>query len=215
MKRFFIKVNLIFFHLCVCLQAQACQHESNEVIGKTAKDCFLKRFVCSDKKKINYLSWAISSGNVELLKIFSIDKKEFEYLNELAPFSFAFLTVDALENSLEMLRVIEGAGVDFNSIKMGGESIVYHSIEMDSKELIEYFKDAEKYEEVFLNDRNVLAAASSGNLDLLKHLVSKGLNINVKDKNGFGALDYALARGSDNVIDFLKKSSLKENRIKE
>lgn len=54
-------------------------------------------------------------------------------------------------------------------------------------------------------------AAAYGNVEILKLLISKGANFNAVDDLGFNALDFALAAGKKENVDYLKSLGLKAN----
>lgn len=60
--------------------------------------------------------------------------------------------------------------------------------------------------------KNVLMhAAAYGNVEILKLLISKGVNFNAVDDLGFNALDFALSAGKKENADYLKSLGLKAN----
>ena len=52
-----------------------------------------------------------------------------------------------------------------------------------------------------------MVAARDGNLNLVRHFVGSVTNINATDRNGFSALQYALAQGHKEVVELLLRVS--------
>ena len=56
-------------------------------------------------------------------------------------------------------------------------------------------------------------AAEKSNLEIVKFLISKGVNINAYDDLGFNALDYAIMGEKHEIAEYLSNLGLKENPI--
>jgi len=51
----------------------------------------------------------------------------------------------------------------------------------------------------------VILAASFGDIDMVKFLLENGSSLSERDKNGFGAMDYAIRLGHKKMVEFLEK----------
>lgn len=115
---------------------------------------------------------------------------------------------------LELLKFLLELGADPNS-KPSGVSLVQVAIEMDCQDLSVKFKIIKLLLEygldvntVFLVDdyaSNLLIYCSSSdeNLDIVKFLVEKGVDIGLMDQEGHDALYYAITTGSSEIVKFL------------
>ena len=54
-----------------------------------------------------------------------------------------------------------------------------------------------------------MTASHYGNLEAVKYLIEKGVNINIKNNDGYSALDHAEKNGHTNIINFLKNVKAK------
>ena len=59
----------------------------------------------------------------------------------------------------------------------------------------------------------LMYSAINGNLNAVKWLLSNGSNINLQNKARETALNYAIRGGQIDVVNFLKKYAMKQNKL--
>jgi len=59
----------------------------------------------------------------------------------------------------------------------------------------------------------LIDAAKDGNKLVLKTALEKGADVNAKDGSGMTALMYAIKRGNEEIINFLKEKGVKKEEI--
>ena len=97
-------------------------------------------------------------------------------------------------------------GADVNYVDSNGASALNHVIGYFNNELSKYLLDKGAY----INGKNsvlmppIWTAAYYGNLRCCYLLYKRGADINIKDRNGLSALDYAEGQGYIRVADFLR-----------
>ncbi|XP_059473664.1 uncharacterized protein LOC132195582 [Neocloeon triangulifer] len=149
------------------------------------------------------MSFAISAGNVSAVKLLlnEFDKDEINHKDDgYGPLAFAVLL-----DQPEIFEVLADAGADLNLADDLGRTAAFYAL-VKSDEVFERIisRDGVNINAETNKKRCLLfCAAESGELNKMKMLVKRGLNVNKKDLNGQTPLTAAIRLGREDIIDYL------------
>ena len=156
--------------------------------------------------RMNLLMVACSYCNIQTINYF-IEQRHFDMMKKIKgqiPYQFAFL-----HNKIEVIKyLIETYKIDINSICKDGKTLFLLSIENLNKnvplelaklENCDIFAKCERE-----NDNTALhQAARFNNVELMKYLIKRGLNLKEVNKTGQTPLHVASFYGSMDVVEYL------------
>ncbi|HOV14713.1 MAG TPA: ankyrin repeat domain-containing protein, partial [Spirochaetota bacterium] len=101
-----------------------------------------------------------------------------------------------------------------NSLKNKNEEFIFASREGDISKVKKYIENEGniEYKCQLYGATGLLWAAYKGNIDIVKYLIGKGANINAVNNNGTGIMELAKTSGNNELIDYLKSITIKNNR---
>ena len=147
----------------------------------------------TDDNRGRVLHCAVRSGSLELVK-FLIDRGAKINVNEKDDYGETILDYAAHTGSLKLVKFLSDEGA-FEATRKGDIQTVKELLNKDPT-LIYTKKDGSRY--TILH-----CAVSSGSLELVKFLIDRGANVNVRSDCGYTVLHYAADTGSLKLVKFL------------
>lgn len=221
MKQLFLLFILVSaFSVSAFIEREKCKWTvaGEASLSETAvSDCRTEISSLSSDELSSLISWAIVSSDLEVVKaITSIDNAKSLKANEVAPVDFIFLTLDSVNNSVDLFKLFESSGFDTINARLGKRDIVYYTIESGNIELFEYLASSAKYSDLVNQDVNLLASVTSGDIQVFKKLIERGLDVNIIDELGCNVIDYANAHDKTDLKKYVSESfGVKKPRCKQ
>ena len=107
---------------------------------------------------------------------------------------------------VNILKLLVENGLDLNYQNSQGIGIFDEALNYDDLEFIKYLVEEKGLNPLVTNRKSgftpIMQAASYGYLDIVKYLLSKGADIEERDRFGFNAKDYARKLGQTSVLDY-------------
>jgi len=107
---------------------------------------------------------------------------------------------------VDILKLLIENGLDLNYQNPQGIGIFDEALNYDDLEFIKYLVEEKGLNPLVTNRKSgftpIMQVSSYGYLDIVKYLLSKGADIEERDRFGFSAKDYARKLGQVSVLDY-------------
>ena len=113
--------------------------------------------------------------------------------------------------SIDAISMLVDAGMDITYKTREGVGAVDIAIKSHREDVLRLCLDREM--DIASSERRsgmtpVILAASFGDIEMVKFLLENGSSLSERDKNGFGAMDYAIRLGHKKMVEFLEKQEV-------
>jgi ankyrin repeat protein len=110
--------------------------------------------------------------------------------------------------SMDIVELLIESGSDFNYVTDDGVGVLDEAVIFGSIDVIKYLVD-NKGMDIKATKRKsgmtpFMQACCYGNMQIIRYIYEKGIDVQAKDNNGMGALEYAIRLGKTQVEDYLK-----------
>jgi len=160
--------------------------------------------VCNKNIICKPIIWAAENGDIETLNLL-IEKGA--DVNSVGPYQFPVLKYAIDKKQTTSIEVLLKNGAEINQRDQFSASNFELAISKSSFEVIELMMkynpdiNANEFSEKFTP---LMMASKTGRLKVVKYLVAKGADPNIKTKSGHTALDYAIYNKHNKVVIYLE-----------
>lgn len=153
-----------------------------------------------------YLFWSASSGNLELVNYLLDNGARVDIIDDKGSSPLIFAAAGGqIDTKIYDALIAKGANVVTETSKDGANALLLLIPKLSDFTIVDYFET----KGISLNDKDNYGngvfnyTAKSGNIDMLKKLVAKGIEYNLINKNGGNAFIFASegGRGHSNGMD--------------
>ncbi|XP_064646401.1 serine/threonine-protein phosphatase 6 regulatory ankyrin repeat subunit B-like [Lineus longissimus] len=158
----------------------------------------------TDKNGLNVMHMASQSSNTDLVD-YLVNSLGLD-VNCRTGDNRTPLLFSSLKGNLDMFKHLISLGADVNATDKNGLSVMHMASRSSNTDLVDYLVNSLRLD---VNCRAgddstpLLISSSKGNLDMFKHLISLGADVNTTDKKGLNVLHMAALSSSTDLVDYL------------